>query len=93
MTLPETPPPATIGTQPETAFAVNQLVGTHLRSFVTIKNSVGQDHDWLITVDLKGAPWFFTSEQESSIKSGIADLDASLDAVDMTTISRLIGLF
>jgi hypothetical protein len=94
MTQPETPPPpATIGTQPESAFAVNQLVGQHLRSFVTIKNSINQDHDWLITVDLKAAPWYFTQEQESSIKSGIADLDASLDAVDMTTISRLIGLF
>jgi hypothetical protein len=93
MTQPEPPaPPSTIGTQPRSAEEVNSLVGSHLRSFMTSKNTIGQDHDWLITVDLKVAPYYFSQEQEDSIKSGIGDLDASLDAVDMTTISRLIGM-
>lgn len=86
------PPPTTIGTQPKNADEVNGLVGLHLRSFIANKNAVGQDHDWLITIDLKAEPYYFTQEQEDSIKSGIGDLDASLDAVDMTTISRLVGM-
>ena len=93
MTQPAEPqPPSTIGTQPRSADEVNGLVGTHLRGFIANKNAIGQDHDWLVTVDLKVAPYYFTQEQEDSIKSGIGDLDASLDAVDMTTISRLVGM-
>lgn len=94
MTLPvePPPPPSTIGTQPRNADEVNGLVGTHLRGFISSKNAVGQDHDWLITVDLKEAPYYFTEAQEADIKSAIGDLDTALDAVDMTTISRLVGL-
>jgi hypothetical protein len=87
-----TAPPETIGTQPRNAAEVNGLVGTHLRGFIANKNAIGQDHDWLITVDLKVAPYFFTQAQEDSIKSGIGDLDTALDGVDMTTISRLVGM-
>jgi hypothetical protein len=93
MTIPPEPsPPATIGTQPRNAEEVNMLVGTHLRGFIANKNAVGQDHDWLITIDLKVPPYNFTQAQEDSIKSGIGDLDTALDAVDMTTISRLVGM-
>lgn len=94
MTLPENPPPpATVGTQPETSFAVNQLIGTHLRSFVSIKNSINQDHDFLAGYDLKAAPYYFTAEQETLMKSAIADLDTVLDGIDMTFISQLVGLY
>jgi len=93
MTPPETPlPPETIGTQPKNADEVNMLVGTHLRGFIANKNAIGQDHDWLVTVDLKVPPYNFTQAQEDSLKSGIGDLDASLDTVDMTTISRIVGM-
>jgi len=93
MTIPQEPqPPSVIGTQPRNADEVNALVGTHLRGFISSKNAIGQDHDWLITVDLKEAPYYFTQAQEDSIKSGIGDLDTALDAVDMTTISRLVGM-
>jgi hypothetical protein len=93
MTIPVEPtPPSTIGTQPRNADEVNGLVGLHLRSFITAKNLIGQDHDWLITIDLKEAPYYFTQQQEDSIKSGIGDLDADLDGVNMTTISRLVGM-
>lgn len=92
MTLPPEPP-ATVGTQPENAYAVNQLVGTHLRSFVSIKNTINQDRDFLQATPLTEAPYYFTANQETLIKSAIADLDTALDAVDMTFISRLIGLY
>ena len=84
--------PATIGTQPRNADEVNALVGTHLRSFIANKNAIGQDHDFFLTVDLKAAPYYFAAEQETLIKSAIADLDASLDAVNMTFISQLVGM-
>jgi len=86
------PPPATIGTQPRNADEVNALIGTHLRGFAASKVTINQDHAWLVTVDLKEAPYYFTQAQEDSLKSGIADLDTALDAVDMTTISRIIGM-
>jgi len=93
MTVPEPPaPPATVGTQPETAFAVNQLIGQHLRAFTQNKGVINQDHSWLETVDLKAAPYYFAADQETLLKSAVADLDAALDAVEMTFISRIIGL-
>jgi len=93
MTTPEPPPPpATVGTQPETAFAVNQVIGQHLRAFTQNKGVINQDHAWLETCDLKVAPYYFSTEQETLIKSAIADLDTALDGINMTFISRIIGL-
>jgi hypothetical protein len=81
-----------VGTQPQDASAVNQLIGQHLRAFTQSKGVINQDHAWLETVDLKEAPYYFAADQETLIKSAIADLDASLDVINMTFISRLIGL-
>jgi len=93
MTTPEPPPPpATIGTAPENAFAVNQIIGAHLRAFAQSKGTINQDHEWLNVTDLKAAPYYFDADQEATIKSAIADLDTALDGVDMTFISRIIGL-
>lgn len=85
-------PPATVGTQPKDAAEVNSQIGTHLRGFVQIKANVNQDQNWLVTVDLKAAPYYFTQDQEDLLKSGIGELDAVLDTVDMTLISRIIGI-
>lgn len=94
MTIPETPPPpATVGTQPRNADEVNGLVGLHLRQFCAAKVTVGQDQEFLLATDLKAAPYYFTPDQETLIKSAISSLDASLDAVDMTFISRIVGMF
>jgi hypothetical protein len=94
MTIPiESPsPPATVGTQPRNADEVNGLVGLHLRAVCGSKIQIGQDHDWLATVDLKAAPYYFSDTQETLIKSAIADLDTALDAVNMTFISQLVGM-
>ena len=85
-------PPKTVGTQPRNADEVNGLVGTHLKGFIANKNAVGQDHDFFLTVDLKVSPYWFSEEQETLIKSAIADLDTALDAVNMTFISQLVGM-
>jgi hypothetical protein len=92
MTLPDNPPPETIGTQPRTATEVNNLIGTHLRAFAASKVQTNQDAAWLAVTDLKVAPYYFTDEQEATIKSAVADLDTALDAIDMTFISRIIGI-
>lgn len=92
MTLPNTGPPDTVGLAPKNANEVNTQIGTHLRSFVTVQNTVSQDHDWLLGADLKVDPYFFTADQETLIKSAVAGLDTALAAVDMTFIDRLIGL-
>jgi len=94
MTIPvePPPPPTTIGTQPRNADEVNGLIGTHLRGFSASKITINQDAAWLAVTDLKGPPYYFSADQEATIKSAIADLDTALDAVDMTFISRIIGI-
>lgn len=87
------PPPDTIGTQPKNALEVNALVGTHLRSFLASKATINQDNEFLSATDLKGAPYYFSADQETLIKSAITDLDTALDAIDMTFISRIVGMF
>lgn len=90
----ETPPaPATVGLAPRNADEVNNMVGMHLRQFVDVKGLVNGDQSWLLASDLKIAPYYFTEDQETLIKSAVASLDTALDAVDMTFISRLIGLY
>ena len=97
MTLPDpanpTAPPDTIGSQPRSAGEVNQLVGQHLRAFLAAKASVGQDQDFFAATDLKGAPYYFTAEQETELKTAISQLDVALDAVDLTFINRIVGMF
>jgi len=85
-------PPETVGTQPRNASEVNALTGTHLRGFTASKAAVHQDQEFFLATDLKAAPYFFTADQETLIKSAVAGLDASLQAVDMTFISRIIGM-
>jgi hypothetical protein len=90
--LDPTAPPTTIGAQPTNAFEVNQRVGTCLKEFVRVQNIINQNQDWLLSADLKAAPYYFTAEQETDIKSAIGSLDAALDGIDMTFINRLLGL-
>jgi len=55
-------PPATVGTQPETAYAVNQMVGQHLRQFLGVKNTINQDRDWLQAATLTETIAYFRIE-------------------------------
>ena len=92
MTQPTPQPPATIGTQPQTAAEVNALIGTHLRDFMKIRATINQDQNFLAGADLKGAPYYFAAAQETLMKSAVADLDADLDAVDLTFVSQIVGM-
>ena len=93
MTQPTPPPPDTVGTQPKNAAEVNGLVGLHLKAFMAAKASVGQDQDFFAATDLKAAPYYFTAAQETDLKTAVSQLDAALDAVDMTFINRIVGMF
>lgn len=97
MTMPYVPPPpgsqTTPGLTPTTASDINVQVGTLLRSFTEIKARVEHFQGWLVATDLKAQPYLMTPEEETLTKSAIGGLDASLQAVDMTFISRLTGLW
>lgn len=95
MTIPvePPPPPATIGTNPRSADEVNGLIGVHLRGFLASRATINQDASFMAATDLKAAPYYFTADQETQIKSAIADLDANLDAIDLTFVSRIVGMF
>lgn len=82
-----------VGLSPVSADQVNNEVGIVLRQFTDLKESLGHYHEWLTAADLKVEPYLMTAEDETLIKSAIADLDATLDGVDMTFISRLTGLW
>jgi hypothetical protein len=86
------PPPDTIGSNPRSAAEVNGLVGLHLRQFATTKAMINQDQDFFAATDLKLAPYYFTPDQETQIKTAYSQLDADLDALDMTFVNRLIGM-
>lgn len=95
MSIPPEPQPAppVVGLAPANALAVNNDVGQHLRMFLDVKNSIAQDRDFLEAADLKVEPYNFTADQETLIKSAILPLDTTLDGVDMTFITKLIGLY
>lgn len=94
MTIPdiEPQPPAVIGGNPRNADEVNGLVSLHLRQFMASKAAINQDQNFFAATDLKAAPYYFTADQETQIKTAFSTLDADLDAVDLTFISRLIGM-
>jgi hypothetical protein len=99
MTLPDPPvdpttlPPATIGSQPKNAGQVNDSVGLHLRQFLAAKAAVNQDQDWFAGTDLKAAPYYFTADQETQLKTAVSELDEALDAIDLTFVNRIVGMF
>ena len=91
-------PPATYGKTtpglaPGNAYEINLAIGTHLRSFVDIKETIGHDYDGLLGIDLKIDPFNMTPEDETLVKSAINGLHQALEAVDMTFINRLVGLW
>jgi len=91
MTIPPSPP-ATVGLAPTSAFEVNQQIGLHLKNFNDVKNAINQDRGWLASVDLKVEPYFFSSDQETLLKTAVLQLDDALDGIDMQWINRLLGL-
>lgn len=79
------------GLTPKNGDEVNNVVGVILRQFVDIKESVNHLQANLAPLVLTDAPYNLAPADETLIKSAVNSLDASLDAVDMTFISRLAG--
>lgn len=93
MTIPAEPTaPETVGTAPRNAAEVNGLVGLHLRDFLRAKAVINQDHEFFLPTDLTAAPYFYTEDQQTLIKSAYGDLDTTLDGIDLTFINRLVGM-
>lgn len=88
-----TQPLEPIGASPVNAAQVNALVGQHLQAFVTMQETIAHDQSWLAGVSLQAEPYGFTADQETTIKTAINGLNTSLQAVDMTFIDRLTGMF
>lgn len=81
------------GLTPSTASEINNNVGVILRRFVDDKESVNHLAANLAPLDLKAAPYSMSAEDETLIKSAVNSLDEALDAVDMTFINRLVGMW
>lgn len=94
MTIPDItpPPPAVIGTNPRNADEVNGLVGTHLRGFLSCRTTIAQDENFFGATDLKLAPYYFTADQETQIKTAVSQLNDALVAIDLTFIARIVGM-
>lgn len=81
------------GLTPMTADEVNERVGNLLRQFVDIKDSIDHMQANLAPLTLTDPPYDMTPVDDTTIKSAVNGLDTALDAVDMTFINRLIGIW
>jgi len=80
------------GLAPIDANSLNNDIGNVLKSFSQVRTFVHQHAAWLQAEDLTLPPYNMTTDDQTLIKSAVIPLDTSLQAVDMTFISRLIGL-
>lgn len=81
------------GLTPGTSDQVNMEIGTHLRAFVDVKNTIFNDQASLAGLQLQQPPYDMSAADETDIKTAINQLNTALQAVDMTFIDRLTGLF
>jgi len=81
------------GLTPENAGMINSNVGNILRQFVNVQESVHHTAANLAPLDLTKDPYLMSTGDAATIQSAIANLDAALQAVDMTFINRLIGMW
>jgi len=90
MTIPAQP--ARVGMNPTSGDEVNVNVGALLRQFVILKENVGHYQAWLAGVNLVEL-YSMDPDLEASLKAAINTLDTDLDAIDMTFINRLVGIW
>lgn len=95
MTIP--PPPmfasTTVGLNPNNSTELNYAIGNHLRVFVDTRETIAHDYNSLLGKDLKTDPYNMSEEDETLVKSALSELHTALQAVDMTFINRLTGLW
>jgi hypothetical protein len=82
-----------VGLTPKTADEVNNNAGMILRRFVDDQESVNHLAANLAPLDLQAPPYSMSAEDETLIKSAVNGLDQALDAIDMTFINRLVGMW
>lgn len=82
-----------VGLTPPTANDINNNVGVILRRFVDDQESVLHLAANLAPLDLQAEPYLMSAEDETLIKSAVNGLNDALQAVDMTFISRLVGMW
>jgi len=81
------------GATPTTATEVNTAVGQHLQQFISVKETISHDAANLAGIDLTQPPYSMSSADQTDIKTALNQLNTSLQAIDMTFIDRLSGLF
>jgi hypothetical protein len=81
------------GLAPQTAMEINNQTGQLMRDFVEMKEKVGHYRDSMAGLLLTEPPFDMSAEDETLIKTAINQIDTALDAIDMTFINRLVGLF
>ena len=81
------------GLMPIDNTAVNNAVGLCLRQFLAVRDQVHRQHNVLAGVDLTQSPYGFSAAQAADIQSAIGNLDAALQATDLTFVNRLVGLY
>jgi hypothetical protein len=60
---------------------------------VSLQETIAHDTASLAGLDLTAPPYSMTPDDQTTIKSAINGLNLALQAVDMTFIDRLTGLF
>ncbi len=90
--MPPAPNPR-VGMNPTTSDEINYSVGMLLREFVILKEKVGHYQAWLAGIQLADEPYNMDPNTEATLKAALNGLDTSLDAVDMTFINRLVGIW
>lgn len=83
----------TAGLTPKTADEVNTFVGSHLRNLITLQETIRHDADSLAPLDLTAEPYLMTPADAANIQTAISGANTYLQAMDMTFINRLVGLF
>ena len=81
------------GLTPKSADEVNTFVGSHLRNLITIIETINHDADSLAPLDLTKDPYLMSPGDAANVQTAIAGANTYLQAMDMTFINRLVGLF
>jgi predicted RNA methylase len=82
-----------VGMNPKSADEVNFSVGQVLRQFVAAKDAVNRSQQSLTTLVLTDPPFGMTPGDDATLKTAMNELDTALDAIDMTWINRIIGIY
>lgn len=82
-----------IGLDPQTAADVRVAVGGLLRQFVITREQVARYQASLAGFDLTQPPYSMGAIESATIGSALNGLNTALQAVDLTFINELTGLF